>query len=258
MWIDCHAHLNFEAFADDWEEVVDRAIKAGVEKMVVVGTDINSSQRAVEMASQNKHLWASVGIHPHHARGIQDLKFTIQDLRKLAEKERVVAIGEVGLDYHVYKNSKYEVQNIDKELQKELLQMQVVLAREMNKPVIFHSRECEEEVLEIARGVRGVFHCFGGSKKYVKKILAAGFYVSFTGQITYVPDRAEVAAEVPVDRLLVETDCPYMPPYKEDRRSEPKDVIIIGQSHAQARGLRAVQVETETTANAEELFGLKE
>ena len=209
MWIETHAHVNFKAFAQDSREVVDRAVKAGVEKIIVVGADLESSKRAAEMAEQHPNLFASVGIHPHHARSIKSIK----SIKKLAEHERVVAIGEIGLDYHVYKNSKYEVKEVDKELQKELFEAQLEVARELKKPVIIHSREAGEEVLEMAKGVRGVFHCFGGSKKYLKKILAAGFYVGFTGQITYVPDRASVAVQVPLERLLVETDCPYMPPF---------------------------------------------
>ncbi|OGY18954.1 MAG: hypothetical protein A2784_02380 [Candidatus Chisholmbacteria bacterium RIFCSPHIGHO2_01_FULL_48_12] len=248
MWVDTHAHVNFEAFEEDWREVVNRAVKAGVEKIIVVGADLATSKRAVELASQDEHLWASVGIHPHHARSIKSVK----SVKELAQSPRVVAIGEIGLDYHEYKNSKYPstaLRTSDKKLQKELFEMQLEVAKELDKPVIFHSREAGEEVLEIARGIRGVFHCFGGSKKYLKKVLAAGFYVGFTGQITYVSDRADVAREVPLDRLLLETDCPYMPPFREKRRSEPRDVTIIGQ-------FLGGEIEQATTTNAWRLFGI--
>ena len=134
--------------------------------------------------------------------------------------------------------------------------MQVELAEELEKPVIIHSRETGDEVLGVVMGASGVFHCFEGSKKYLKRVLEAGFYVSFTGQITYVKDRAEVAKEVPLDRLLLETDCPYMPPNREERRSEPKDVIIIGQFQAEQRGVQLTEVEQMTTANARRLFKL--
>lgn len=245
MWIDTHAHVNFKAFESDWKEVVERAVAAGVKKIMVVGADLASSQRAVELAQQHPALYAAVGIHPHHATSIKSIK-------NLAKQPRVVAIGEIGLDYHVYKNSKYPSTTLriyDKKLQKELFEAQLEIAQELDKPVIIHSREAGEEVLEIARGARGVFHCFGGSKKYLKKILAAGFYVGFTGQITYVPDRAMVAREVPPERLLLETDCPYMAPFREERRSEPRDVTIIGQFLGE-------RVEQATTANARELFGI--
>ena len=254
MWVDCHAHLNFEAFAKDWREVVKRSVRAGLKAIIVVGADLASSKRAVGLAQEHPALWAAVGIHPHHARGIKN----VNSIKELAKQPKVVAIGEIGLDYHVYKNSKYKIQEINKELQKELLERQLELAQELNKPVIIHSREAGEEVLEMAKGVSGVWHCFGGSKKYVKKIIAAGFYVSFTGQITYVPDRAKVAKMVPLDRLLVETDCPYMPVGKTKLRSEPADVIIIGQFQAKLRGINPNQVARETTANAGKLFGFKE
>lgn len=256
MWIDTHSHVNFKVFETDWRGVVDRAVAAGVEKIIVVGADLASSRRAVELAQQHPALYAAVGIHPHHATSIKSIK-GIKSIKNLAKQPRVVAIGEIGLDYHVYKNSKYEIKDIDKQLQKELFEAQLQVAQEANKPVIIHSREAREEVLEIARGARGVFHCFGGSKKYLKKVLEAGLYVSFTGQITYVPDRAEVAKTVPLDRLLVETDCPYMPPHREERRSEPGDVIIIGQWQARLRNLPESEVERATTANAEKLFGLE-
>lgn len=242
MWIDTHSHVNFKAFESDWKKVVERAVAAGVEKMIVVGADLASSKRAVELAQEHPALYAAVGIHPHHATGIKSIK-------NLARQPRVVAIGEIGLDYHVYKATRYKLQDINKELQRRVFEAQLQMAQEMNKPVIIHSREAGEEVLEIARGARGVFHCFGGSKKYLKRILEAGFYVGFTGQITYVPDRAMVAREVPPERLLLETDCPYMAPFREERRSEPRDVTIIGQFLGE-------RVEQATTANAHELFGI--
>ena len=245
MWIDTHAHLNFKAFEADWRAVAERAVAAGIEKMIIVGTDLATSKRAVELAQEHAALYAAVGIHPHHAPSIKN----VNSIKELAKEPRVIAIGEIGLDYHVYKDSKYEVKGIDKESQKTIFEAQLKIARELDKPVIIHSREAGEEVLEMAQGVRGVFHCFGGSKKYMRRILAAGFYVGFTGQVTYVPDRAEVAREVPLDRLLVETDCPYMPPFREERRSEPRDVIIIGQ-------FLGAESEQATTANAGELFGI--
>lgn len=255
MWVDTHSHVNFKAFEADWREVVERAMAVGVEKIMVVGADFDSSKRAVELAQEHPVLYAAVGIHPHHSQQIADGKWQIENIRKLAKQPRVVAIGEIGLDYHLYKNSKYEIRNTKQEweeikkIQKELFEMQLQVAQELDKPVIIHSREAGEEVLEIARGARGVFHCFGGSKKYLKKILAAGWYVGFTGQITYVPDRAMVAREVPPERLLLETDCPYMAPFREERRSEPRDVTIIGQFLGE-------EVAQATTANAERLFGI--
>ena len=261
--IDTHTHLNFEAFEKDWAEVVERSVKAGVKAMIVVGTDVISSEKAVKMADKNKYLFASVGIHPHHAKDITIMK-NIKFIEKLAEHPKVVAIGEVGLDYHKYEITKYKIQDTNIDLQKRLLGMQVEIAKELNKPLILHSREAGADVLDViehfcksdGRLPRGVWHCFDGSKKYLQQIVNNGFYISFTGQVTYVPDRATVAEEVPLDRLLLETDCPYMTVNKEKRRSEPRDVIIIGQFHARERGLEAASLLLQTTDNARLLFAL--
>lgn len=283
--IDTHTHLNFEAFTQDWREVVERAVEAGLKAMIVVGTELASSKRAIELAESHTALYASVGIHPHHAREflisnyqflnksqipnpkIQDL---IKELEELARHPKVVAIGEVGLDYHNYIISKYSIINdpkgrmILKNLQKRLLGMQVEIAKKLDKPLILHSREAGEEVLDTIEhfsksdGVmpKGVFHCFDGDENYAKKILRAGLYISFTGNVTFVKDRARAAQKVPLDRLLLETDCPYMMPYRKRERCEPKDVMTIAQFHAQQRGLTIEEVERQTTSNAKRLFKL--
>lgn len=283
--IDTHCHLNFKAFKDDWREVADRAVEAGVTKMIVVGSDLENSRRAVEMAQQHPAIYAAVGVHPHHARTLlakSNVKAQISKLmaklKQLAEQPRVVAIGETGLDYHVPKQSKYpeELLPITEELktiQRELFMEHLKLAKELNKPLILHSRECGEEVLQLvsprekldirqqadsghSRGViAGVFHCFGGSKKYLKRILDAGFYVGFDGDITYVPDRLGVAAEVPLERLLLETDSPLITPepYRGER-NEPKNVTLIAKSQAQVRGIMVEEVGRVTSENAERLF----
>jgi len=280
MLVDTHTHLNFEAFEDDWQKVVARAFKAGVKKMIVVGTDVPSSKRAVELAEQSPNLFASVGIHPHHARGL-DSRFKIQDsrekIKELAEHPKVVAIGEVGLDFHKYQVTRYKIQETEEEwkklvnLQKKLLGVQVEIAKKVKKPLILHSREAGREVVDViehfckkdGKMPKGVFHCFDGSKKYLKQVLEWGFWVSFTGNITYVPDRARVAKEVPLEKLLLETDCPFMPPYakasggkpQSKQRSEPRDVVVIAEFHAEARNLGIDEIMGQTGKNARNLFG---
>lgn len=280
MFIDTHTHLNFGAFVNDWKAVVDRALAAQVEKMIVVGVDLESSQRAVELASPHEALYASVGIHPHHVRAVSEASnFEIakmfERLEILAHEPKVVAIGETGLDYHLYQNTKYEIRNTKQEwdhvknVQKQLLGKQVELALKLQKPLILHSREAGADVLDViehfakTEGVwpKGVFHCFDGNLTFLKAVLKAHFYVGFTGQITYVSDRARVAKTVPLDRLLLETDSPFMPPFakasggKTPRgRSEPKDVTIVAQFHALTRGITVSSVETHTTVNAQRLF----
>ena len=276
--IDTHTHLNFQAFEKDWSKVVDRAVKAGVTKMIVVGTDLESSQKAVDMANSHPALYAAVGIHPHHARQIRNQKSEIRNLiiqlENLAQHPKVIAIGECGLDYHRYQNTKYQILNTEKEwsqiksLQQELLQTQLSLAQSLDKPVILHSREASEDILHtlrttpyVLRTNSGVFHCFDGSHQYLKKIIEAGFYVSFTGNITYNSDRATLSTLVPSNRLLLETDCPFMLPeplrsknYRQPLRSEPQDVKIIAQSHADMRKIQLDEVVKSTTQNALRLF----
>ncbi|MFC1653418.1 TatD family hydrolase [Patescibacteria group bacterium] len=277
--IDTHTHLNFEVFEKDWKEVVKRAVNAGVSKMIVVGTDLYSSKKAVEMAEENDSLFASVGIHPHHAKQFKENDFLVltenqlRELEKLAQNQNVVAIGEIGLDYHEYKNSnKYDDVSISEDLinvQKNIFDSQVRLAIQLNKPVIVHSREAKDgvlvELLKHESTPLGVFHCFEGSKKFAKKIIDSGFYISFTGNVTFDEGRSVVSKQVPLDKLLLETDSPFMLPnplrdkkVNEGRflRCEPENVKIIGQFHANLRGISEDVVFAKTSDNAQRLFGI--
>ena len=289
--VDTHTHLNFQAFDQDWQQVVEKSLQSGVTRMIIVGTDIDSSQKAIKMASTHPALFASVGIHPHHSRqwagmandpasparlaskragGQLTITNAIKELRKLAKNKKVVAIGEVGLDYHHYQKSKHEDKEVSPQLinlQKELLLAQIKLAAKLDKPLILHSREAKTDVLdlienwklEIGNSITGVFHCFDGSKKYAQKIIDAGFYISFTGNITYNDNRANIAKSIPLDRLLLETDCPFMKPRPntgDELRALPSDVKITGQLHAKTRGLTELEVFDTTTKNANLLFKL--
>jgi TatD DNase family protein len=304
--IDTHTHLNFRAFGNDWEEVVDRALKSGVRKMIVVGTDIESSKRAIEMAEKHPALYASIGVHPHHVRAMRKeiprqsgssqetrsarafgseaqarrddkaglksvpaLSNTIIQLKRLVKHPKVVAIGEVGLDYHQYSKTKYESQITNQEwigikkLQKKLFKMQIEVAWEFKKPLIIHSREAGEEVIDLIINIskqkkwelKGVFHCFEGDLSYLKKVIRAGFFVSFTGNITYSDDRLGVLKKVPLNRLLLETDCPFMAPMSHrGERSEPAHVKIIADHHAYMRSIHLNKVKEITARNSKYLF----
>lgn len=275
MLVDTHTHLNFKAFKKDWLEVVERAIKNGVSKMIVVGTDIKSSERAVEMAQEHSALYTTVGVHPHHVRALREItnyKLQISNiekqLRKLLKKPKVIAVGEVGLDYFQYKNSIYpssmlKINDEIKELQRQLITAQIKTAQEFNKPLILHSREAGEEVLDLVMEVskklnwkaRGVFHCFEGNKEYLKKILDAGFYISFTGNISYSDDKAQLSKEVPLEKLLLETDSPLLTPVPlRGKRNEPLNVKIIAEKHAKLRSVQLNEVSRQTTENAKRLF----
>lgn len=267
MLVDSHCHLNFKAFADNWPEVVDEAVAAGVEKIIIPGTDVATSKRAVEMAEAHPALYAAVGIHPHHAKKYMqqeasNMQHDLEEIVKLSKHPKVVAIGEVGLDKHEYKNSKYANTHTedDFEIQKDLLLKQIELAKSFDKPLILHSRDIRDEVLDMVKdkNVRGVFHCFEGSRKYLKRILAAGFYISFTGNITFIPDRSDVALDVPLARLLLETDAPYMTPEPlRGIQNSPKNVQLIAEHHAAARGVALEEISQATSQNARQLFSLE-
>lgn len=275
MYIDTHCHLNFEVFEPDWQSVIDRAVKSGVKAFIIVGTDITSSLRAIELANSSPYVFAAVGIHPHHAQQYQNnqstFKSDMSQLTKLARMPKVVAIGEIGLDHHQYRVSKYPTLSQDQLNQTYILQQvlfthQLKLADDLNLPLIIHSREVHTLVLdEISRtqselntSFTGVFHCFEGSKKYAAKIIEAGFHISFTGNLTYSVDRQLVAATIPLKRLLLETDAPYMTPIPyRGERNEPHYLPLIASTHARLRGHTQGQIATATSINACQLFKLE-
>ncbi|MEF8788293.1 MAG: TatD family hydrolase, partial [Planctomycetota bacterium] len=251
-YIDTHAHLTFPHFEGDVEAVLDRASEAGVELIICVGTDLDSSHHAVELADlYPDRVRASVGIHPtaSYGAGAED----ISAIEGMLEHPRVVAVGETGLDYHHDESTP--------EQQKYVFRRHLELGAEWNKPVIIHSREAEEDTLEVLRQaespLRGVRHCFEGSAEMAEKFLDLGLYISFTGLITRGgrEDTKEAARAVPEDRLLVETDCPFMTPADADRdRNEPALVSHTVEALASLRGTSAESVAEATTRNARELF----
>lgn len=264
MYIDTHCHLNFQAFEKDWQKVADEAIKAGVEKMIVVGADLATSAKAVELAGKHKNLWAAVGIHPHHAQN----KIGFDKLKSLARSKKVVAIGECGLDYHEYRNTRYPDPQITPEIknqQKVLFGQQIQLAKQLKLPLIIHNRETGEDTLDSLNhfcksdGVYppGVFHCISGSKKLLEKILQAGFYVGIDGNITYNQEVQALALMTPMNRILLETDAPYLSPQHDGSRNLPQSVKIIAQFLAKLKGASINQIGRETTKNAEKLFKIQ-
>lgn len=270
--IDSHTHLNFIKFKDSWRQVIAMSQSSGIRALLVVGTNITTSQRAITIAREFDNVFAAVGIHPHHVHSFDSntsIHKAVKAIDELANDPTVVAIGEVGLDRHLYKVSQYskELQTADEEQamlqQKFLLAEQAKISFEKNLPLILHSREAKREVLttliEASDGevIRGVFHCFDGSKKYAKEIISHGLYVSFTGNITYSQDRLEVAKEIPLDRLLLETDSPYMSPAPQrEEVNTPINLPLIAKAHAQSRSLSTEQIIEATSANATSLFKL--
>ncbi|MFH0942750.1 MAG: TatD family hydrolase [Candidatus Beckwithbacteria bacterium] len=262
MYIDTHCHLNFKAFEADWQRVADRAVKAGVTKMIVVGADLETSARAVKLAKKHKNLWAAVGVHPHH--GLSEINW--KKLEKLAKEEKVAAIGECGLDFHVYQKSKYEKKEISPEVktaQKKLFGQQIQLAKKLKLAMIIHNRETGEETLDTIKHFctsdgqypKGVFHCISGSKKLLSKILEMGFYIGIDGNVTYSQEVKILAKLTPLERMLLETDAPWLSPApKRDLRNEPISVKIVAQCLARLKKVSIAKIETETTKSAERLF----
>lgn len=254
--IDSHAHLNDRRFETDREEVLVRARGAGLAAVVNVGFDLPSSAACLELADRHPFLFAAVGVHPHDAAGVPP--DYLERLWELARHARVVALGEMGLDY--YRNLS------PRAVQEKVFREQLALARELDLPVIIHDREAHAAVLDILRkdglGRRGgVMHCFSGDWALAGECLELGLYISLAGPVTYpnAQKTREVAAKVPLDRLLVETDCPYLPPQPwRGKRNEPAFLRRVVEEIAALRGATAAEVAAATTENARRLFGLPE
>ncbi|NLZ93109.1 MAG: TatD family hydrolase [Firmicutes bacterium] len=253
--IDTHAHLTDERFNEDLDDVLVRAKAAGLGKIISIGCDLPSSEAAIALAAANDNIFAAVGIHPHEASSAgQD---ALQALKKLADSPKVVAIGEIGLDYY------YRFSSADQ--QKDVLRRQIRLAREMALPVIIHNRDAHEDILAILRAekayeVGGVMHCFSGDLNFAMQCLELGFYLSFAGIVTFKKpgDLPLVVQEMPLERLLIETDSPYLAPVPfRGRRNEPAYVVHVAEKIAQLRQLEFSKIAEITTQNAQKLFSFR-
>jgi TatD DNase family protein len=283
MLIDTHAHLDYRDFANDLEEVLRRAADAGVTRIVTIGTSIESSRRAIELAEKYPAVYAAIGVHPSFVEEAED--DVITPLRELAKSHRVVAIGETGLDYHrlpsegVAKETQVQVMTAlrtetDEEIeaqirdgaykskQASLFQQQLDLAAELGLNVVIHQRDAWQDTLRIMQAytgkLRGVFHCFGGTLDEANEVLALDHLVSFTGIVTFKNGAAvrEVAAEIPLWKFMVETDCPYLAPAPfRGKRCEPAHTRIVAEAIAAARRVSLDEISEATTETAEKFFG---
>jgi TatD DNase family protein len=248
--IDSHAHLTDTRFAGEVEELIERGRAQGLQAIVTIGTKLVDSREAAALAARYPFLRASVGIHPHSAEEASDEAFEI--LRGLAAEPGVVAIGETGLDYY-YDNSPREVQQRSFERHLEL-------ASELDLPVVVHARDADDDVIGILRsapsGIRGVLHCFSSAKQLLETGLEIGWYVSFSGMITFARYAdVELLRMVPLDRLLVETDSPYLSPAPHrGRRNEPANVVHVARRAAELREEPFELLAEATTRNALELY----
>jgi TatD DNase family protein len=282
MLIETHAHLDYPDFANDFDDVLHRATDAGVTRIITIGTSVESSRRAVELAEKYPNVFAVVGVHPTYALEAED--DVITPLRELAKNPRVVAIGEIGLDYHhlpsleAAKQKHIQVFNAlqseteeqieariedgaYKSKQAELFEQLLDLAVELRLNVVIHQRDAWDDTLEILRDygrqVSGVFHCFGGTLDQANEVIDLGHLVSFTGIVTFKNGKQvrEVAARVPLDKFMVETDCPYLAPVPfRGKRCEPAYTRLVAEEIAKARSLPLEEIAGATTATAEEFF----
>ena len=270
MLIDTHAHLDLPQFDADRAAVVERAQAAGVGIIVNAGADIESSRRAVALAEQYPGVYAAVGVHPHDAKTLDG--DALAALRELARQPKVVAVGEIGLDFYRNLRSTASFAVSPQDVQRRAFQAQLAWAARLGKPVIVHDREAHAEVLKaltswaagLARsplaGRVGVLHSFSGDLLMAKRAIDLGFYISISGPVTYQNARrlAEIVQALPLNRLLIETDCPYLTPHPHrGKRNEPAYVRLVAEKVAEIKGLGLDEVAAMTTANARRLFELE-
>ena len=253
--IDTHCHLTFEPLGADADAVLERSKAAGVTSWITVGTSLDDSTKAVEFADRFDNLYATVGVHPHDAKDVT--ADTLAQLKQLAQNPNVVAIGETGLDFH-YNFSKQPDQL-------RVFAAQLKLAAELNLPVVVHSRNAFEETMgvieEHGSGLKGVvFHCFSGSPEQAKQVLERGYYISFTGVVTFKnADQARQAAKlVPLERLMLETDCPYMSPVpmRKQKVNEPALMVHTAKFLAELRRMDLAEFAAVVTATSKSFFAL--
>ncbi|MFE8704022.1 TatD family hydrolase [Cytobacillus sp. FJAT-54145] len=254
MLFDTHAHLNAEQFEEDLVEVITRAKDEGVSNIVVVGFDRPTINKAMELTEKYEFIYACVGWHP-----VDAIDMTDEDLdwiEELASHPKVVAIGEMGLDYYWDKSPK--------DIQKEVFRKQIRLAKKVKLPIVIHNRDATADVVEIlkeedAKEVGGIMHCYGGSVETAKECIDMNFLISLGGPVTFKNAKKpkEVAVEVPLDKLLIETDCPYLAPHpNRGKRNEPSYVKLVAEQIAELKGVTYEEVAEITTRNAKKLFGI--
>jgi TatD DNase family protein len=272
--IDVHCHINFHKFAEDHDEVIKRALEKGVTRIINTGTKLDSSQHAIELAESYAELYAIVGVHPHHADKIelrQDAQETarkddwIEVLEGMTKHPKVVGIGECGLDYYSYQSNGI----VAPKIQKEVFAAQIELAHRTGLPLQIHNRQAGEDVIEMLKhhrdllqDVPGMFHCFAGTEQVVKDALDLGFYIGFDGNITYkgiakgeTTDLKELAKIVPLDRMVIETDSPYLTPHPyRGERNEPQYVIIVAEFIAELKDVTYEALVEQTDKNVYTIF----
>lgn len=255
MLVDSHAHLDDKRFDNDREDLIKNFKENNIEFIVNPGADLKTSRKAVKLAKENENIYAAVGVHPHDAGDMDEN--TIAELKKLAKEEKVVAIGEIGLDYY-YDNS-------PREIQKKWFKEQIKLAKELDLPIIIHDRDAHEDTYNILKEendekLRGIMHCYQSSLEMSKQFIELGLFISLAGPVTFKNAKTpkEVASGVSLDNLLIETDSPYLTPHPyRGKRNEPKHVKHVAQMIADLKGISIEEVIQKTNQNAKKIFGIK-
>ena len=251
---DSHAHYNDEKFDDDRDTIIKEAYNSGITTIINAGYSLESSKKAIEIANQYKFMYATVGVSPND---IEDLKGNyIEDIEELAKSYKVVAIGEIGLDYYWNKENK--------EKQKEIFMEQIKLANKLELPIVIHTREAVMDTIDILKKIeckkRGVFHCCPLNRELVKEALKLGFYISFAGPVTFKNSKnaEEIVNLVPIEKILIETDSPYLSPEPvRGRRNDSQNVKYIAQKIADIKGLTIEEVAKQMHKNIEKIFNMQ-
>jgi len=253
-FVDSHAHLDDERFNEDREELINSLYENGIETVLNPGADLNTSKAAVELADKYSFIYAAVGCHPHDSKFMNDETMNI--FRELAKNKKVIGIGEIGLDYY-YDNS-------DRDTQRIWFREQIRLAKELDIPYIVHDRDAHEDVFKIMKeehysGTRGILHCYSSSVEMAREFVKLGFYISLGGPVTFKKAKTPklVAKEIPLDRLLIETDCPYLTPEPfRGKRNEPKYVKYVAEEIAAIKEVSIDVIAEKTSENFRKLFCL--
>ena len=249
---DTHAHYNDKAFDEDRTQLLDSFYESGILGVINCGTDVVSSKKSITLSEQYDFMYCAVGVHPEDVDKIND--GYLNELMSLAKHEKCVAIGEIGLDYYWRKDNKEE--------QKRIFEEQLILANELKLPVIVHSRDAHNDTLEILKKLKpaGVMHCFSGSRETAKEILSLGMYIGLGGAVTFKNARIpiEVAEIIPLERLLLETDCPYMSPVPfRGKRNQSTYISFVAEKIAEVKNLSKEEILTTANENALRLFNIE-
>ncbi len=286
--IDVHCHLQFQKFEEDYDIVIRAAFEAGITKIINTGTQLSSSRKAIEFAENYDQLYAIVGVHPHHADKIKthpetvehtetkakdthiqttNENYWLEELEKMTKHPKVIGIGEIGMDYFAYKSNGI----VDQKVQQEIFEAQIELAHKAKLPLQIHNRQAGEDVIRILKAkkhmlqsVPGMFHCFAGTKEVLKDALDLGFFIGFDGNTTYkgiapgeTVELSELAKSTPLDRIVIETDAPYLTPVPyRGKRNEPQYAILTAKYIADLKGVLYESLVEQTDKNVYTIFNI--